>query len=59
MAKKKHEKNDLPACFVLKILEKSDVVFPITVAASTLNLYGQYSSKLVIDSVIESNPEIH
>lgn len=39
------------ACFVLKTLEKSDVVFPFTVAALTLNLYGQYSSKAVTDNV--------
>lgn len=48
----------LPACFVLKTLEKSDVLFPFTVAALTLNLYGQHSSKPVTDSICVSNPEI-
>lgn len=45
------------ACFVVKILEKSDVIFPFTVAALTLNLYGQYSSKPVTDTVLVSNPK--
>lgn len=49
----------LPACFVLKTLEKSDVLFPFTVAALTLNLYGQYSPKPVTDSIFVSNPEIY
>lgn len=50
---------DSRACVVLKTLENSDVVFPFTVAAVTLNLYGQNSSKPVTDSVFLSNPEIH
>lgn len=50
--------NTSPDCFVLKILEKSDIEFPFTVAALTLNLYGQYSSKPVTDSVFMSHPEI-
>lgn len=49
----------LPASFVLKTLEKSDVLFPFTVAALTWNLYGQYSSKPVTDSIFVSNPEIY
>lgn len=36
--KKKNNKIDSRACFVLKTLEKSDVSFPFTVAALTLNL---------------------
>lgn len=51
--------NESPACFVLKTLEKSDVVFPFPVAAVTLNLYGQYSSKPVTNSIFVSNPEIY
>lgn len=49
----------LPASFVLKTLEKSDVLFPFTVAALTWNLYGQYSSKPVTDSIFVSNPELY
>lgn len=50
--------NNSPDCFVLKILEKSDIAFPFTVAALTINLYGQYSSKPVTDTDFVSNPEI-
>lgn len=49
---------DSLSCSVLKTLEKLDVLFPFTVAASTVNLYGQYSSKFVNDTDFVSNPEI-
>lgn len=45
------------SCSVLKTLEKLDILFPFTVAASTVNLYGQYSSKFVNDTDFVSNPE--
>lgn len=51
-------KIDSLSCSVLKTFEKLDVLFPFTVAASTVNLYGQNSSKFVNDTDFVSNPEI-